>query len=214
MSDFSRLTMPPKNQPSKKTENKQKEKVIEDKTFGLKNKKGAKQQKFIQQVSQITKEEQEFNVIQFCFRHPLDRFRACMCLGYPLNSQFVYVVFLPTPHEHNFSFHFLDKSTESFRKNYFLTFKKISHLAAFVLFFVKKFGFLCFCIPCLYVKFRLRIIYVNNFVYEPSTSQNLLIINQQCWFGGADSNGHRRAIRLIILRAIWKFSESKIQIFA
>lgn len=46
--------MPPKkvsSGPSKKTELKKKEKVIEDKTFGLKNKKGAKQQKFIQQVS-------------------------------------------------------------------------------------------------------------------------------------------------------------------
>jgi len=36
--------------PSKKTEQKKKERVIEDKTFGIKNKKGAKQQKFIQQV--------------------------------------------------------------------------------------------------------------------------------------------------------------------
>jgi len=36
--------------PSKKTEQKKKEKVVEDKTFGIKNKKGAKQQKFIQQV--------------------------------------------------------------------------------------------------------------------------------------------------------------------
>lgn len=46
--------MPPKKTnsgASKKTELKKKEKVIEDKTFGLKNKKGAKQQKFIQQVS-------------------------------------------------------------------------------------------------------------------------------------------------------------------
>ncbi|XP_030559194.1 zinc finger CCCH domain-containing protein 15 homolog [Drosophila novamexicana] len=44
--------MPPKKAPgpSKKTEQKKKEKVIEDKTFGLKNKKGTKQQKFIQQV--------------------------------------------------------------------------------------------------------------------------------------------------------------------
>ncbi len=45
--------MPPKKAPaapSKKTEQKKKEKVIEDKTFGLKNKKGAKQQKFISQV--------------------------------------------------------------------------------------------------------------------------------------------------------------------
>ncbi|ESO96218.1 hypothetical protein LOTGIDRAFT_227129 [Lottia gigantea] len=45
--------MPPKkqpNQPSKKTEQKKKEKVIEDKTFGLKNKKGAKQQKYVETV--------------------------------------------------------------------------------------------------------------------------------------------------------------------
>ncbi|CAD7011877.1 zinc finger CCCH domain-containing protein 15 homolog [Ceratitis capitata] len=44
--------MPPKKAPaaSKKTEQKKKEKIIEDKTFGLKNKKGSKQQKFIQQV--------------------------------------------------------------------------------------------------------------------------------------------------------------------
>jgi len=48
--------MPPKNASkggnaaSKKTEQKKKEKIIEDKTFGLKNKKGAKQQKFIQRV--------------------------------------------------------------------------------------------------------------------------------------------------------------------
>ncbi|KAH9498593.1 hypothetical protein Btru_007699 [Bulinus truncatus] len=38
--------------PSKKTEIKKKEKIIEDKTFGLKNKKGAKQQKFIKNVTQ------------------------------------------------------------------------------------------------------------------------------------------------------------------
>lgn len=42
--------MPPKQQPSKKTVEKAKQKVVEDKTFGLKNKKGAKNQKFIQQV--------------------------------------------------------------------------------------------------------------------------------------------------------------------
>nr|CAG4652116.1 EOG090X0C5B [Triops cancriformis] len=44
--------MPPKGSSgaSKKTEMKKKEKIIEDKTFGLKNKKGAKTQKFIQQV--------------------------------------------------------------------------------------------------------------------------------------------------------------------
>ncbi|XP_059482524.1 zinc finger CCCH domain-containing protein 15 homolog [Neocloeon triangulifer] len=51
--------MPPKKAPgaapSKKTELKKKEKVIEDKTFGLKNKKGAKQQKFIQQVEKQVK---------------------------------------------------------------------------------------------------------------------------------------------------------------
>lgn len=50
--------MPPKAKPgapSKKTEAKKKEKVIEDKTFGLKNKKGAKQQKFIQQVEKQVK---------------------------------------------------------------------------------------------------------------------------------------------------------------
>ncbi|GLH04292.1 Zinc finger CCCH domain-containing protein 15 homolog [Gryllus bimaculatus] len=50
--------MPPKAkpaQPSKKTIEKKKEKVIEDKTFGLKNKKGAKQQRFIQQVQNQVK---------------------------------------------------------------------------------------------------------------------------------------------------------------
>ncbi|KAG8222445.1 hypothetical protein J437_LFUL002180 [Ladona fulva] len=51
-------TMPPKPKaaaPNKKTEQKKKEKVIEDKTFGLKNKKGAKQQRFIQQVEKQVK---------------------------------------------------------------------------------------------------------------------------------------------------------------
>ncbi|VDN58101.1 unnamed protein product [Dracunculus medinensis] len=45
--------MPPKNSaaPSKKTEQKKKEKIIEDKTFGLKNKKGAKTQKYVQQIT-------------------------------------------------------------------------------------------------------------------------------------------------------------------
>lgn len=49
--------MPPKKAaaPSKKTEQKKKEKIIEDKTFGLKNKKGAKQQKFISQVEKQVK---------------------------------------------------------------------------------------------------------------------------------------------------------------
>lgn len=49
--------MPPKktSAPSKKVEEKKKDKVIEDKTFGLKNKKGTKQQKFVAQVSQQVK---------------------------------------------------------------------------------------------------------------------------------------------------------------
>ncbi|XP_077997177.1 zinc finger CCCH domain-containing protein 15-like [Glandiceps talaboti] len=49
--------MPPKKQQqaSKKTEQKKKEKVIEDKTFGLKNKKGAKQQQFIKNVTHQVK---------------------------------------------------------------------------------------------------------------------------------------------------------------
>lgn len=42
--------MPPKQQASKKTEQKKKDKVADDRTFGLKNKKGAKQQKYVQQV--------------------------------------------------------------------------------------------------------------------------------------------------------------------
>ncbi|XP_041057696.1 zinc finger CCCH domain-containing protein 15 [Carcharodon carcharias] len=53
--------MPPKKatgQPSKKAEQKKKEKVIEDKTFGLKNKKGAKQQKFIKTVTNQVKHGQ------------------------------------------------------------------------------------------------------------------------------------------------------------
>jgi len=50
--------MPPKskaNAPSKKTEEKKKTKVVEDKTFGLKNKKGTKQQKFIATVTHQVK---------------------------------------------------------------------------------------------------------------------------------------------------------------
>lgn len=50
--------MPPKkkpNEPSKKVETKKKEKIIEDKTFGLKNKKGSKQQKFIKTVTHQVK---------------------------------------------------------------------------------------------------------------------------------------------------------------
>nr|CAG4645767.1 EOG090X0C5B [Lynceus sp. MCZ IZ 141354] len=49
--------MPPKQSSgaSKKTEVKKKEKIIEDRTFGLKNKKGAKNQKFIQQVQHQVK---------------------------------------------------------------------------------------------------------------------------------------------------------------
>ncbi|KAK2171865.1 hypothetical protein NP493_1017g02054 [Ridgeia piscesae] len=51
--------MPPKgkkNEPSKKTDQKKKEKIIEDKTFGLKNKKGNKQQKFIKMVENQVKQ--------------------------------------------------------------------------------------------------------------------------------------------------------------
>ncbi|XP_015280252.1 PREDICTED: zinc finger CCCH domain-containing protein 15 [Gekko japonicus] len=52
--------MPPKKQApppaaNKKTDQKKKEKIIEDKTFGLKNKKGAKQQKFIKAVTHQVK---------------------------------------------------------------------------------------------------------------------------------------------------------------
>lgn len=49
--------MPPKKPPatSKKNENKKKDKVIEDKTFGLKNKKGSKNQKYIAQVEKQVK---------------------------------------------------------------------------------------------------------------------------------------------------------------
>jgi len=49
--------MPPKKPPatSKKNENKKKDKVIDDKTFGLKNKKGAKNQKYIAQVEKQVK---------------------------------------------------------------------------------------------------------------------------------------------------------------
>ncbi|XP_005741578.1 zinc finger CCCH domain-containing protein 15 [Pundamilia nyererei] len=55
--------MPPKKpaQPggNKKTQEKKKEKIIEDKTFGLKNKKGAKQQKYIKNVTQQVKYGQQ-----------------------------------------------------------------------------------------------------------------------------------------------------------
>uniref|UniRef100_A0A915AWM8 C3H1-type domain-containing protein n=1 Tax=Parascaris univalens TaxID=6257 RepID=A0A915AWM8_PARUN len=48
--------MPPKAAAaSKKAEQKKKEKIIEDKTFGLKNKKGAKTQKFVQQITNQVK---------------------------------------------------------------------------------------------------------------------------------------------------------------
>lgn len=43
------------NEPTKKTEQKKKEKIIEDKTFGLKNKKGKKQQTFVKHVTQQVK---------------------------------------------------------------------------------------------------------------------------------------------------------------
>ncbi|KAM3606160.1 uncharacterized protein V6R79_011762 [Siganus canaliculatus] len=55
--------MPPKKPAApagnKKTQEKKKEKIIEDKTFGLKNKKGAKQQKFIKNVTQQVKYGQQ-----------------------------------------------------------------------------------------------------------------------------------------------------------
>ncbi|XP_028279930.1 zinc finger CCCH domain-containing protein 15 [Parambassis ranga] len=55
--------MPPKKPVqatgSKKTQEKKKEKIIEDKTFGLKNKKGAKQQKYIKNVTQQVKYGQQ-----------------------------------------------------------------------------------------------------------------------------------------------------------
>ncbi|XP_075899096.1 zinc finger CCCH domain-containing protein 15 [Nelusetta ayraudi] len=55
--------MPPKKPApptgSKKTQEKKKEKIIEDKTFGLKNKKGAKQQKFIKNVTHQVKHGQQ-----------------------------------------------------------------------------------------------------------------------------------------------------------
>ncbi|XP_034537180.1 zinc finger CCCH domain-containing protein 15 [Notolabrus celidotus] len=55
--------MPPKKPVppggNKKTQEKKKEKIIEDKTFGLKNKKGAKQQKFIKNVTQQVKQGQQ-----------------------------------------------------------------------------------------------------------------------------------------------------------
>uniref|UniRef100_A0A8C6URV7 Zinc finger CCCH domain-containing protein 15 n=1 Tax=Neogobius melanostomus TaxID=47308 RepID=A0A8C6URV7_9GOBI len=55
--------MPPKKPVpatgGKKTQEKKKEKIIEDKTFGLKNKKGAKQQKFIKNVTQQVKYGQQ-----------------------------------------------------------------------------------------------------------------------------------------------------------
>jgi len=52
---YKRVTMPPKPSTSKKAEHKKKEKVIEDKTFGLKNKKGGKAQKFIANVEKQVK---------------------------------------------------------------------------------------------------------------------------------------------------------------
>lgn len=60
--------MPPKKAPaapSKKAEQKKKEKVIEDKTFGLKNKKGAKTQKFIAQVEKQVRLSAIFTLPKF-----------------------------------------------------------------------------------------------------------------------------------------------------
>uniref|UniRef100_A0A5K3FF21 Zinc finger CCCH domain-containing protein 15 homolog n=1 Tax=Mesocestoides corti TaxID=53468 RepID=A0A5K3FF21_MESCO len=61
--------MPPKKKssdgPSKKSLEKEKKKIIEDKTFGLKNKKGAKQQKYVQQVQkQVTYGNKSFRDIE------------------------------------------------------------------------------------------------------------------------------------------------------
>ena len=47
--------MPPKNATLKKEENKKKDKVMQDKTFGLKNKKGGKAQKYIANVEKQVK---------------------------------------------------------------------------------------------------------------------------------------------------------------
>jgi len=47
--------MPPKNSTLKKAENKKKERVLEDKTFGMKNKKGGKAQKYIANVEKQVK---------------------------------------------------------------------------------------------------------------------------------------------------------------
>ena len=52
--------MPPKGKdkgPSAKTLKKEKEKTVEDKTFGLKNKKGSKQQKYIAQTEKQVKKD-------------------------------------------------------------------------------------------------------------------------------------------------------------
>ncbi|KAL5971484.1 Zinc finger CCCH domain-containing protein 15 [Taenia solium] len=66
--------MPPKKKgsdgPSKKTLEKEKKKIIEDKTFGLKNKKGAKQQKYVQQVQkQVTYGNKSFRDVWQCFQN-------------------------------------------------------------------------------------------------------------------------------------------------
>ena len=66
--------MPPKAAPAgpnKKSQEKIKNKIIEDKTFGLKNKKGAKQQKFIQAVqkqvqNKMAPKNPRDMVIDFC----------------------------------------------------------------------------------------------------------------------------------------------------
>jgi hypothetical protein len=55
---YYRNLMPPKNNASKKSENKANAKIIEDKTFGLKNKnKSSKVNKYIQQVEQAVKQK-------------------------------------------------------------------------------------------------------------------------------------------------------------
>lgn len=54
--------MPPKKQAAGKNETKKKEKVLDDKTFGMKNKKGKKQQQQIAQIkSQVMGNQKDRN---------------------------------------------------------------------------------------------------------------------------------------------------------
>lgn len=68
--------MPPKKKgndgPSKKALEKEKKKIIEDKTFGLKNKKGAKQQKYVQQVQkQVTYGNKSYRDVRLKFKYSI-----------------------------------------------------------------------------------------------------------------------------------------------